>query len=46
VRFRELTQPEAAWNIAIAWHRDSDEALLVKRFVEMVPPARSRPRAS
>ena len=24
VRFRELTLPEAAWNIAMAWHRDSD----------------------
>src|ERR1700730_10722539 len=23
VRFRELTLPEAAWNIALAWHRDS-----------------------
>jgi DNA-binding transcriptional LysR family regulator len=35
VRFRELTLPVAAWNIAIAWHRDSDGEPLVRRFVEM-----------
>ena len=36
VRFRELTLPEAAWNIAMAWHRDSADEPLVRRFVEMV----------
>ena len=40
VRFRELTLPEAAWNIALAWHRDSDRVPLVRRFVEMVPTLR------
>ena len=40
VRFRELTLPEAAWNIALAWHRDADQVLLVRRFVDMVPAAR------
>ena len=38
VRFRDLTLPEAAWNIAMAWHRDSEEAPLVRQFVEMVAP--------
>jgi DNA-binding transcriptional LysR family regulator len=37
VRFRELTIPKAAWNIALAWHRDSGDAPLVRRFAEMVP---------
>src|SRR6478735_266687 len=37
VRFRELTTPKAAWNIAVAWHRDANAAPLVRRFVEMVP---------
>lgn len=36
VRFRELTLPEAAWNIGLAWHRDASPAPLVRRFVEMV----------
>ena len=36
VRFRELTLPQAAWNIAMAWHRDSDGAPLVRQFVQMV----------
>jgi len=36
VRFRDLTLPEAAWNIAMAWHRDSEDAPLVRQFVEMV----------
>jgi DNA-binding transcriptional LysR family regulator len=36
LRFRELTLPEAAWNIALAWHRDSDQVPLVRRFVAMV----------
>jgi DNA-binding transcriptional LysR family regulator len=42
VRFRELTISKAAWNIALAWHRDSDDVPLVKRFVEMVPVAGER----
>jgi DNA-binding transcriptional LysR family regulator len=40
VRFRELTLPEAAWNIAVAWHRQSTGVPLVQRFVEMVRAAR------
>jgi DNA-binding transcriptional LysR family regulator len=39
VRFHELNLPEAAWNIAVAWHRDSDRVPLVQRFIEAVPPA-------
>ena len=35
VRFRELSRPEAAWDIAIAWHRDAAKVALVQRFVEM-----------
>jgi DNA-binding transcriptional LysR family regulator len=42
VRFREVKLPEAAWNIAIAWHRDSGSMALVQRFVAMV----STPRAA
>jgi DNA-binding transcriptional LysR family regulator len=42
VRFRELTIPKAAWNIALAWHRDATDAPLVRRFVEMVPVAAER----
>jgi DNA-binding transcriptional LysR family regulator len=42
VRFRELTIAKAAWNIALAWHRDSDDVPLVRRFVEMVPAAAER----
>jgi DNA-binding transcriptional LysR family regulator len=40
VRFRELTLPEAAWDIAVAWHRDAGNVPLVQRFVEMVRGAR------
>jgi DNA-binding transcriptional LysR family regulator len=40
VRFRELGMSEAAWNIALAWHRDSDAVPLVRRFLEAVPAAR------
>jgi DNA-binding transcriptional LysR family regulator len=36
VRFRDLTLPEAAWNIAMAWHRDSEGSPLIRQFVEMV----------
>lgn len=39
VRFYELGMPQAAWNIALAWHRDSERAPLVRRFVEAVPAA-------
>jgi DNA-binding transcriptional LysR family regulator len=44
VRFRELTTAKAAWNIAVAWHRDASSAPLVRRFVEMVPAADGRRR--
>ena len=37
VRFHELDVPEAAWNIALAWHRDSDSVPLVQRFIDAVP---------
>ena len=46
IRFRELTLPEAAWNIGVAWHRDGGSAPLVQRFVEMVRTARPAPRLS
>jgi DNA-binding transcriptional LysR family regulator len=40
VGFRELTMPAAAWNIAVAWHRDSSQVPIVRRFVDMVRAAR------
>jgi len=40
VRFRGLRLPEAAWNIAVAWHRDAANIPLVQRFVETVRAAR------
>jgi len=40
VRFRELKLPEAAWDIGVAWHRDTGPVPLVQRFVEMVRAAR------
>jgi DNA-binding transcriptional LysR family regulator len=40
VRCRGLRQPEAAWNIAVAWHRDAANVPLVQRFVETVRTAR------
>jgi DNA-binding transcriptional LysR family regulator len=48
VRFRELTLPEAAWNIAVAWRRDAGHSPLVRQFAELVGPARpsSRRRSS
>jgi len=50
VRFRALAQPEAAWDIALAWHRDSDANPLVRRFADIVLAARPtslrRPRTS
>jgi DNA-binding transcriptional LysR family regulator len=49
VRFRDVRQPEAAWDIAVAWRRESAELPLVQRFVNIViakketpPPRRSR----
>jgi DNA-binding transcriptional LysR family regulator len=39
VRFHELGFAEAEWNIALAWHRDSDRVPLVRRFLETVPAA-------
>jgi DNA-binding transcriptional LysR family regulator len=46
IRFRELTLPEAAWNIGVAWHRDAGSVPLVQRFVEMVRTTRAAPRLS
>jgi DNA-binding transcriptional LysR family regulator len=43
VRFHELGLPQAAWNIALAWHRDSDRVPLVRRFLDAVPAARVAP---
>lgn len=40
IRFRELTLPEAAWDIGVAWHRDTGSGPLVERFVELVRTAR------
>jgi DNA-binding transcriptional LysR family regulator len=40
VRFREVNLPEAAWNIAIAWRRDSGLAPLVERVVGLVSTPR------
>lgn len=42
IRFRELTLPEAAWNIGVAWHRDAGTVPLVQRFVAGVRPRRAR----
>lgn len=39
VRFQELGLPQAEWNIALAWHRDSDRVPLVRRFIDAVPDA-------
>jgi DNA-binding transcriptional LysR family regulator len=46
IRFRELTLPEAAWDIGVAWHRDAGTAPLVQRFVDMVRSARGKRRPS
>ena len=37
VHFHELGMPQAAWNIALAWHRESDQVPLVRRFLDAVP---------
>jgi DNA-binding transcriptional LysR family regulator len=42
VRFGSLTLPEAAWDIAVAWHRDAGDVPLIERFVEMVRAAGPR----
>lgn len=44
VRFHELGMLEAAWDIALAWHRDSDREPLVRRFLEAVPASSGSPR--
>jgi DNA-binding transcriptional LysR family regulator len=44
VRFHELGMPEAAWHIAMAWHRDSDRVPLLRRFVDAVPATSVLPR--
>ncbi len=44
IRFRELTLPEAAWDIGVAWHRDVGNVPLVQRFVGMVRAARPAAR--
>jgi DNA-binding transcriptional LysR family regulator len=47
VRFREVNLPEAAWNIALAWRRDSAGSALIDRFVGMVgAPRAAAPRMS
>lgn len=46
IRFRELTLPEAAWDIGVAWHRDAGSAPLVQHFVETVRSAPAAPRLS
>lgn len=43
VRFQELGIPEAAWDIALAWHRDSDHVPLVRGFLDAVPAVPGRP---
>jgi DNA-binding transcriptional LysR family regulator len=43
VRYHELGLPQAEWNIALAWHRDSDRVPLVRRFLAAVPAARIGP---
>jgi DNA-binding transcriptional LysR family regulator len=40
VGFRELAMPAAAWNIGVAWHRNSSKVPIVRRFVDMVRAAR------
>jgi DNA-binding transcriptional LysR family regulator len=49
VRFRELTLPEAACNIAVAGRRAAGHAPLIRQFADLVGPARpaaSRRRSS
>jgi DNA-binding transcriptional LysR family regulator len=46
VRFRELTLPEAAWNIGLVWHRDAKDVALVQRFAGMVTAIAGRQPAA
>jgi DNA-binding transcriptional LysR family regulator len=43
VRFRDVRQPEAAWDIAVAWRRESAELPLVQRFVDIVIAKKGTP---
>ena len=47
VRFREVKRGEAAWDIGLAWRRESADLPLVQRFVGMVIAAkRPAPRST
>ena len=50
VRFREVKLAEAAWDIGMAWRRESADLPLIQRFVGMViaakRPAVRRTRAA
>jgi DNA-binding transcriptional LysR family regulator len=46
VRFREVNLGEAAWDIGLAWRRESAELPLVQRFVGMVIAAKRPARRS
>ena len=41
VSFQELSLPEAAWNIGLAWHRDSGDVPLVQGFIKIVKKSRT-----
>jgi len=41
VSFQELSLPEAAWNIGLAWHRDSGDVPLVQGFIKIVKNSRT-----
>jgi DNA-binding transcriptional LysR family regulator len=42
IRFHELGVPEAKWQIGMAWHRSSDKAELISRFVATTRSAMRR----
>ena len=42
VRFRDVKQREAAWDIAVVWRRESAQLPLVQRFVSMIAAAKGR----
>ena len=46
VRFREVKRGEAAWDIGLAWRRESADLALVQQFVEMVIAAKRPARRS
>jgi DNA-binding transcriptional LysR family regulator len=46
VRFRDVKLPEAAWDIGVAWRRDSADLPLIQRFVAMVTAAKPQVRRS